>query len=149
MQAPHKPGEHDSTAFDPAKKKPCQRSSRRKFLWLSDVLASCEDQGDIVTAICRVLGQKPSYLALQTTWPWLKTRIRVPCKCRVTHPSVLVTLCHLYDEHVVETKTWPFFRLVQWARQMQTRLAPPPSPEVNGERCTRCGSKMPTAKKIG
>jgi len=143
MDAINSPSSEHLTSADPKSKKPCQRSSGPdNVLWLSEVMASCSGQDDIVTAICQVIGQKPSYLALQTVWPWLQTRIQVPCPCRVTHPTVLVTLCHLYDHHVVDKQNWSFSTLVRWVHEIQNRLAPPNPDGAPVERCAHCGSKL-------
>lgn len=150
MSAINSPCRQDLKSLDSKNKKPCQRSPRQSnVLWLSDVMAGCAGQDDIVTAICRSIDQKPSYLALQTAWPWLETRTQVPCACRIMQPTVLVTLCHLYDHHVLDKKTWSFSALVRWVHEIQNRLAPPIPQDAPAERCSHCGSRLRKNRRAG
>ncbi|HEV3040487.1 MAG TPA: hypothetical protein VHA33_22180 [Candidatus Angelobacter sp.] len=121
---------------DPQPKNPCRRFPRQRkpMMDFVEAVAYCEDQDDLVGALCLVLGQKPSYMAIQSAWPWLEARIKVPCRCPILHPSVLVTLCHLFDYHVTDLRNWSFSRLMQWAHNVQRRIAPPTSQSEDRER---------------
>lgn len=52
--------------FDPLAKKFCRRLARNSPIALEfgEVLASCRGHGDIVAALCQLIGEKPSYLAI-------------------------------------------------------------------------------------
>jgi hypothetical protein len=110
--------------FHPQEKKPCSRSSQktRSALRFSEALAKCQLQYDIVAGICEVAGLPASYVAMETTWPWLKKHVDVPCGCGIVHPSVLVTLCHLYDRHVTDMKDWSLSELVEWTTRKQAQM---------------------------
>ncbi|HEV2964478.1 MAG TPA: hypothetical protein VG649_21805 [Candidatus Angelobacter sp.] len=142
MHAPKMAHKRRTRRFDPQPKKRCRRFPRnsRSDVEFSEALALCQERDDIVALLCEVLGEKPSYTAIQTAWPWLEKQTKSPCKCSVVHPSVLVTLCHLYDHHVIDRKDWSFSRLLKWARNMQDRFA---SAKANSggrivTRCRRC-----------
>jgi len=132
--------------FDPQAKKLCRRLARNSPspLEFGEVLASCRGRDDIVAALCQLIGEKPSYLAIQTAWPWLEKRVKSPCKCRVMHPSVLMTLCHLYDHHVTDLRNWSFTRLVKWARKIQTQAEAAVAKSENQvtKRLCRCATKI-------
>ncbi|HEV2990826.1 MAG TPA: hypothetical protein VG759_20475 [Candidatus Angelobacter sp.] len=112
---------------DPQSEKPCRRFPRHRkpMMDFAEAVAYCEDQDDLIGALCFVLGQKPSYMAIQSAWPWLEARVKAPCRCPILHPSVLVTLCHLFDHHVTDLKNWSFSRLMEWTLNVQRRIAPP------------------------
>ena len=120
---------------DPQPKKPCRRFPRqhKPMMDFTEAVAYCEEQDDLVGALCFVLGQKPGYMAIQSAWPWLETRIKAPCRCPILHPSVLVTLCHLFDRHVTDLKNWSFSRLMQWLQNVQRRIASPASQSEDRE----------------
>jgi hypothetical protein len=111
--------------FQPQEKKPSSRSrsnKTRNSIRFSEALAKCQAEQEIVAGICEVAGVPASYVTIEATWPWLKNRVEVPCGCRIVHPSVLVTLCHLYDRHVTDLKDWSSSELVEWATRKQALL---------------------------
>ena len=131
-------GRFNSQAKNPCRRFPKKRTSAVDF---GEALALCQGYDDIVGLLCEVLGEKPSYAAIQAAWPWLERRTKLPCKCPVVHPSGLVTLCHLYDHHVTDKKDWSFARFLKWACLMQARRAPSDRPNSSRQvvaRCCRC-----------
>jgi hypothetical protein len=110
--------------FHPQEKKPCSRSTRqvRSALRFSEALAKCRLHHDIVAGLCDITGQSPSYLSIEAAWPWLKKQVGVPCGCRIVHPSVLMTICHLYDRHVTDLKDWSMSELVEWTTRTQEQM---------------------------
>jgi hypothetical protein len=110
--------------FHPQEKKPPSRASRKTRIAMrfSEALAKCQLQQDIVADICEAASLPTSYVAIEEAWPWLKKRVVVPCGCRIVHPSVLVTLCHLYDRHVADLKDWSLSELVEWATRKQAQM---------------------------
>jgi hypothetical protein len=110
--------------FHPQEKKTSGRCApkTRSALRFSEALAKCRLHQDIIAGLCEVAGQPSSYLTIETIWPWLKKRIAVPCGCRIVHPSVLLTLCHLYDRHVTDLKDWSPSELVEWTTRTQAQM---------------------------
>jgi hypothetical protein len=110
--------------FDPRQEKPVRSFPReiRTKVRFSEALARSQAEGDVISSLCAIAKLPVSYTAIQRTWPWLTERVEPPCGCKVTHPSVLMTLCHIYDRHVVDAGDWSMPQLVEWATRMQTQL---------------------------
>ena len=89
----------------------------------NEVLAQCKPEGDIVASLCAASGLPHGYLALEKAWPWITKRIKVPCGCALVYPSALMTLCHLYDRHVLDLAEWSMPELVEWTTRMQSEMA--------------------------
>ncbi len=100
------------------------RSARktRSDIRFSEALAKCQIHQDVVAGICEVVGAPASYVTLEAIWPWLKKRVAVPCGCHIVHPSVLITLCHIFDRHITDLKDWSLPELVEWATRKQAQV---------------------------
>jgi len=97
----------------------------RPLLRFSEVLAQCKPEGDILAGLCAASGLPHGYLALEKAWPWVTKQVEVPCGCEIVYPSALMTLCHLYDRHVLDLAEWSMAELVEWGTRMQSELLAP------------------------
>lgn len=110
--------------FHPYEKKSSSSASlrvrgARRF---SEALAKCKPEDDIVAGICEASRLPVGCVAIEKNWPWLKKRVEVPCGCGIVHPSVLITLCHLHDRHVMDLHDWSLSELVEWATRKQAQM---------------------------
>jgi hypothetical protein len=121
MQAANMAGNKLAVVFQREAKKFSNRASRRmrSTIRFSEALAKCQVHQDVVAGTCEAVGAPASYVTIEAIWPWLKKRVTVPCGCHIVHPSVLVTLCHIFDRHVTDLKDWSLSELVEWAARKQ------------------------------
>ena|ERR1051326_4154373 len=99
--------------------KPMTSSREIRFY---QALAHCHPGPDILANLCLAAGLPVSFLALERRWPWLNRRVSVPCRCPILHPSVLITLCHLYDRHLLDRADWSLARVLRWANRIQQQM---------------------------
>jgi len=104
------------------KNSPTRSARKMRGIRFSEALAKCQAHSDVVAGICEVVGAPASYVTIEATWPWLKNHVAVPCECHIVHPSVLVTLCHIFDRHVTDLKDWSLSELVEWATRKQAQM---------------------------
>ena len=95
----------------------------RPDLPFSKALAVCRPPENVLSCLCAVAKLPLSYTAVETAWPWVARRVKSPCECHIVHPSVLMTLCHLYDSHVVDRQQWSLPELREWIEQVQYEIA--------------------------
>ena len=124
MQAANMADNNLIVIFHPQEKKPSGRAlvKTHGLIRFSEALAKCKPQDDIVASLCEVMRLPASYVAIGKTWPWLKKRVEVPCGCGIAYPSVLITLCHIYDRHVLDLKDWSLSELVEWTTRTQSQM---------------------------